>query len=407
MSREHKPYAPKIHRFELSEKNTKLRWILVCALVVIAVVAILIGVFGSRQKPGWYTVESASGGLHCGREFLLTYEYGAGGRKAAEEGKELPKLYTTLTENAWQLFYSEAGESALGNLYRVNTHPNEEVTVDPALYEAFRLLESLGSRLHYLGPVYNAYDQVFANSEAVLAAEVDPGQNADLRQYVLELSGYAADPNAIRLELRPDNKVFLHVSAEYKAFFEENMETVYVDFGWLRNAFIVDYMAQKLEENGFTNCHITSIDGFSRNLDRRDGKYQLNLFNRRGDKTELAASMAYSGAASVVYLRTYDSSRAYAFQGGRVVTYFVDIADGQCKTALENLVSYSDKAGCAEIAIKLAPSFIAYNFSSAEVNNLAGEEIYSIWFEDHILWYNQAELKLTPRSDAYILTHTK
>lgn len=405
MRREHKPYTPRNRKFEISEKNIRLRWILVCALLVIAVAAIIWGIFGSRQKPGWYTVESTSTGLHCGHDFLLNYEYGAGDKKPHVEKKELSKLYTALTEEAFQLFYSEAGESQLGNLYHINAHPNEEVTVDPALYAALQLMERQNSRLHYLGPVYTVYDQLFLNTEEVFAAEFDPGQNEEIRQDVLKMAQFAADPGAIQLEMRQDNRVLLHVSQEYMTFLKEyGKENCYIDFGWLRNAFIIDYLAEKLAENGFTNCNITSVDGFARNLDQRGSGYQLSLFNRRDEKTELAATMGYSKATSVVYLRTYDSSRVYPFPDGRVVTYFIDIADGQSKTALPNLLSYSETAGCAETALQIAPYFITQNFSAEHVNDLADQGIYSIWFEDKTLRYNQPGLQLTPKSDAYILS---
>lgn len=403
MGRGFKPHAPKVRQIEVSEKNIKLRWILVCVLVGIAAIAILWGIFGSRQKAGWYTVKSDSGGLHCGNSFVLNYEFGAGEMSAAKEGKELQKLYTALTEKAWQLFCHEAGQSEWGNLYRLNTHLNQEISIDPALYQALKVFETQKCRLHYLGPVYAAYDQVFFADDPVSAAEADPGQNEENRQYVLQLAKFAADPNAVQLELRQDSKVFLHVSEEYAGFLKENMVETVIDFGWLLNALILDYMAGRLKDEGFTNGNITSIDGFAGNLDRRGGGYQLNIFNRREDKAELVAAMAYSKPTSVVYLRTYDSTGVYQFAGGRTVTYFADIGDGQCKTALPNLVSYSETAGCTQIALQIAPSFIAYNFSANGLNALTEEGIYSVWFEDNTLRYNQPDLHFSPKNDAYII----
>ena len=325
--------------------------------------------------------------------------------KAHKEGKELRSLYTTLTEKGWQLFFNEAGETQLGNLHRVNSNPNKEVTVDPALYEAFQLFEQKGSRLHYLGPVYAAYDEVFLSGDELIAADSDPGQNEEIRQYVLQLAQFASDPNAIRLELRQDCKVLLHVSQDYEAFLQENMaEACYLDFGWLRNAIVIDYMAQQLVANGFTNGNLTTTDGFSRNLDRRDVSYQLGLFNHREGETEVVAAMAYSAPASAVYLRTYDSSKALTFPDGRVVTYMVDIADGQCKAALPNVVSYSNEAGCAEIALQIASGYISDSFQPEVLNSLTEQGIYSVWFEQQKLCYNQADLSVTLQNEAYTLS---
>lgn len=404
MSRERKSDPPKIERIELSEKNIKLRWILVCVLAAIAVIAILWGIIGNRQKAGWYTVSSTSTGLHCGHDVVFTYEYGAAGKKAHKEAKELVPLYTALTENAWKLFYNEAEENQLGSLYRVNSNPNKEVSVDPALYQVFQLLESCNSRLHYLGPVYAAYDQVFYAVDELIAAECDPGQDEESRQYVLQLAQFAADPNAVRLELRQDYKVQLHVSQDYEAFLQDNMvQNCYLDFGWLRSAVVVDYLAQQLEANGFTNGNLTTIDGFARNLDRRDVGYQLSLFNLRNGKPELAATMENGTPSSVVYLRTYDSSKVFTFPNGRVVTYMVDIADGQCKAAMPNVVSYSEKAGCTEIALQIASGYIAESFNSEVFNNLAAEGICSVWFEKQKLCYNQKDLSIILKNEDYVL----
>lgn len=406
MKREHKPEGPRIQHIELSDKNVRLRLILIGVLLVIAIAAIVWGILASRVKPGMYKIESASAGYHCGGDVSFYYELGAGEKKAHKENEELTELYSALTEKAWQLFYTEAEDSSVGNLCRVNSHPNEEVSVDPALYEAFRLLETCGSRLHYLGPVYEAYYPVINSDDPLLAADDDPGRNEELRQYVLELAQYAADPDAIRLELRPDNKVILHISEEYEAFCQENGEEVYVDFGWLRNAFVVDYLADNLEKNGFTNGCIEGVDGFVRNLYRNGGGNQLAITNRRENVTELVAAMACSKPTSLVYLQTHDSSGIYTFSDGRVVTYMVDIADGQCKAALPNLLGYSESASCAEIALKLAPTYIADSFSADGLKSLTAEGIYSVWFEGKTLHYNQQGLQLVPKTDDYIQTLT-
>ena len=49
--------APRIQRIELNEKNTRLRWILVCALLLLGMVAIAIGVNSCvSAQSGWQEV---------------------------------------------------------------------------------------------------------------------------------------------------------------------------------------------------------------------------------------------------------------------------------------------------------------------------------------------------------------
>ncbi len=42
----------------------------------------------------------------------------------------------------------------------------------------------------------------------------------------------------------------------------------FIDFSWMRNAFIADYLAEGLAARGFGKGALTSFDGFARNLEQ-------------------------------------------------------------------------------------------------------------------------------------------
>ena len=312
----------------------------------------------------------------------------------------LEQLYGKTVEDAWKLFFNEAGATDLAGIYAVNQHPNEEIEVDGGLYLALEQMVTSGSRALYLAPVYAEYDRVFYSESESFARDNDPGQNDDQRAYVQTLAEFATDPQAVQLVLSANNKVMLQVSQEYLAFAEENEVKYLVDFGWLRNAFIADYIASALTDNGFTNGYIASVDGFTRNLDQRGNGYSLNLFNRRGDGIDLAAVMEYSSPQSLVFLRSYpmsnlDAHRYYSFADGRIVTSMIDPADGQSKTATDNLVSYSAKLGCGQLALSVMPVYVADAFSEVALNALTEQGIYSVWFSGGQIMYNQQDLAFT------------
>lgn len=394
----------RLHHFELSDKHRTVRWVLIIILLVVAAVAIVIGLMSALKIPaGWQTVEASSTKMNCSHDFVLHYELGAGGQSASAESKVLELLYGKASETAWLLFYNEAGVSGLNGLYALNQHPNTEIQVDRALYTALAQLQENGTRALYLAPVYAAYDRVFHSADELIAEDNDPTQNGEIREYVAKLASFANDPETIQLELRSDHRVLLRVSEAYLTFARENELTYFLDFGWLRNAFVIDYMAQQLLENGFTNGYFSSVDGFTRNLDQRDTAYTFNLF----DKGEVAAVMEYRGAASIAFLRSYpmyqeDAVRYYTFADGRVVTALIDPADGQSKVAADQLVSYSTKMGCAELALSMLPVYVTEDFSEELLNELTEKSVYSVWFAGELLRYNQQDLPITLQDAAYV-----
>lgn len=387
--------------FELSDKNRTVRWVLIVILLIIAAVSITVGLTRGLEVPaGWQSVSGNTTGLNCGENFILRYEYGAGEASATAESKALELLYGKTVEDAWKLFYNEAGATDLKGIFEINQHPNEEITIAGGLYKALEQMVSSGSRVLYLAPVYAEYDRVFYSDNDAAAKEFDPGQNADQRDYVQILADYARDPESIQLVLSAGNKVKLQVSQEYLSFAKQNEVQNLIDFGWLRNAFIADFIADALMADGFTNGYIASTDGFTRNLDQRGNSYGLNLFNKNGNSAEMAAVMNYSGPKSLVFLRGYplydqESDRYYIFADGRIVTAMIDPADGQSKAAMDNLVSYSASLGCGQLALAVIPVYVADTFSEQALNALTEDGIYSVWFHGMQLMHNQKDLEVT------------
>ena len=393
----------RLHHFELSGGNRTVRWVLIAILLVVGAVALTFGLLKALETPaGWQKVEGPSAGLSCSHEFTLMYEFGAGERSATEERKMLQPLYAEACVRAWKLFYNEAGQTDVTGLYALNQKPNTQIQVDGHLYTALKQLVDNGTRAIYLAPVYAAYGNVFYSDDETLALESDPTTDPDTRDYVANLASFACDPETIQLQMHDQNQVTLFVSQEYLTFARENEVAYFLDFGWLRNAFIIDYMAKILVDNGFTNGYFTSVDGFVRNLDQRATGYSFNLF----DKGKAVAVMEYPGAASIAFLRSYpvyqeDYGRFYTFSDGRTVTSLIDPGDGQCKAALDQIVTYSREKGCAELAMSMLPVYVTEDLDELLLSELTQQGIYSLWFAGTQLSYNLQNLKLQVYDDSY------
>lgn len=334
----------------------------------------------------WMTVEAGSGqGGTCAGEFTFLYR-----PDSAAERRAVTQLYTGLCRTAYEQFNHLEPFEGVNNVYAINRHPNEALTVDRVLYDAFAQVVESGSRLLYLGPVYARYGNLFFCGDDSQLADFDPALSEEVAREYREIATFANDPEMIRLELLDGNQIRLVVAQEYLAYAERAEIEDFIDFDWTSNAFIADYLARELTAQGYTRGALTSYDGFIRNLDGSGRNYSLSLYDRREESIRAAAVLEYTGPMSAVILRDYplgqlDALHYYELRSGEIRTPYLDPADGLNKNAVHNLVCYSGDSGCGEMALKIAPIYIADSLRVEALEHLAAEGIESIRFEDGMI----------------------
>ena len=396
------PALRPVKKIELSEKNVALRLFLVIVLIVIAASAFAYGFQGLfSQEAGYQEVTVDAGAeANCGSEFVLMYHLGMNGTSATAENKALTLIYTDAVEKAYQLFHNSMEFEGVNNVAYINAHPNEVIKVDEVLYNAFSTLQKYENRYIYLAPIYRQYSDIFYCSDDSAIVDFDPYSNPEIATYYREIAKFACDSNAVNLELIGDNKVQLCVSEEYFSYAEENGITDFINFSWMKNAFIIDYFADVMIEKGYQSGTISSYDGFSRNLDESGAEYAFNIFDKRKQNVYTAGVMKYTGMNSIVFLRNYpmhsiDGGHYYELDNGDIRTSYLDIADGYCKSAVNNLVSYSADLGCAEVLMQMMPIYIADTFDAQALLSLMENGIHSIYCENGVIYYNEKSLVLT------------
>ena len=405
-ARDNRPYIKPVTKIELSGDQSTLRLILIVVLLAVACVSIFIAV-GSALKvePGWQKAEVDSEKVNCSMEFTLMYDFSDYTvNDSTDELKKVNALYTTLTEDGYAIFTASDYETEFLNVRYLNDHINEKIAVDPVLYKALELVVKYDSRYPFLAPVYEEYDRVFIQSNEADAARFDPSKSPELMDYVQEAAAYANNRNMVWLELFGDNLVCLHVADVYLAFAEKYEVDTFFDLHWMTNAFIIDYMADSLMENGYTTGYLATYDGFNRNLDTRGNSYSHNVYDRLNNEVFLPAVYNYQVPTSVVVLRNYTMSEMdrwhyFSYSDGTVTTAFLDPADGVSKSATDNLFAYSQNVGCAEILLQTAPLFIAEELDQNALETLTTGGIYSIWGEGADLYCNDADANLTAMSE--------
>lgn len=405
-ARDNRPYVKPITRIDLSGDHFTLRWILIVLLLAVAVTCLIVGITAMMETAdGWTTVEVTSSEINCSMDFQLHYELGASTESATVENKLLTTLYSDATEDAYAIFSAYYQKDGINNVWYLNQHVNEIVTVDETLYQALELIVRYGNRSIFLAPVNVEYNRVFSANSDVEASSYDPAYHSDVMAYVSEMAGFINNPEMINVELLGGNQVRLNVSQEYLDYAETEEIVTFLDFSWMTNAFIIDYIADILVEHGYTNGYLSSYDGFTRNLDTRGNSYSLNIFDYVEGTVYVPAVLSYNQPISMVYLRSYPMSdedcwHYYTYDSGDISSIYVDAADGASKSATNDLVSYSYESGCAEMLMQLIPVYVADEFNSDQLNDLVTSGISSVWSEGTKICYNDADLMLRISDDS-------
>ena len=156
---------------------------------------------------------------------------------------------------------------------------------------------------------------------------------------------------------------------------------------------------------------ISSYDGFTRTLDVSENSYSFNIYDRADLTLYQAAVMQYTGPQSMVYFRDYmmseiDWQHYYVLSNGEVRTAYVDVADGISKEATENFYVYASNLGCAEVLMQAIPVYVAEELSVDAAAELAEKGVYSIYCEDGVIKYNDADLVLADVLSNENITYT-
>ena len=351
-ARDFRETAPKpVKRIPLDIKNPRLRLFLVIMALAVAAGAFF---FAFRQlfavEAGWAYLEAdGSVGMNVSGDFLVQVELGAGNEAPLTERKKLAAVYSNAARDAYTRYTAQEYVSGVNGIWYINHHPGEVIRTDDKLYRALQKSIEAGDWL-YLGPAYEVWDSVWFSREDREAAAADPRKDGELAAYLAEIAGFIRSGD-IRLELREDQEVCLVISDAYRAFGEENGITRWIDFGWQKNAFIIDDLAEALGDAGWTRAVISSRDGFIRCLDGR-GSFTLNMHADTDDGTAQIAQAEYNGPASMMMLLPEpggDRRYSYRYQDGTVRTAWISTADGLDARNADGLAAYTQEGGCADL----------------------------------------------------------
>lgn len=385
-----------VDKIELNERHIKLRFILfILCFCVVLVCAVFIFIGFSREESGWTRIEaSPKTALSCEEDFVLSYDLGTTKEGATAEARNISAIYTEALETAYMLLDRYHAYDDVVNVYTINHAPGEILSVDGVLYAALEQMVSSNAKLLYMAPIYSYYEDIFGASSVEMANALDPYYHSSVQTYFQSILSFI-DSNQIELELLGENKIRLSLSPEYLSFAEENEITGFLDFSWLKNAFIIDYVAEALIAKGYINGYISSYDGYFKNLDTEEKyNYTADILDTVEGSPSRIGQFVSKGTISIVQFRGFmyyqsDTQRYYKMNDGTFRHLYIDSTDGLSKSAVSSLTCYSLELSCSQIALQTATAFIADEFVVPSDKNIG-----FIWSEGQMIKYTDSSLRL-------------
>ncbi len=408
------PGVKPVKKIELSENKLVLRIVFAVVFLVIGLVCIGFSLRNClSQSKGWTEITPAATTVDSvASELSFLYDLGAADASATVEYKELTRIYTELCVEAYHLYDASAEVEDVRNLHYLNRHVGEEVKVPTALYHAFEIIDEADSRLLYAAPYYTEWGNVFVAREDVFAEQYDPYHNESVASSIASISEFVTSDEHIRLELLGNDTVKLVVSETYRAFAKEHAIENFIDLYWARNAFAVDYVADALIEAGYHYGAVSSYDGFVRALDTRETAFTYNIYTRHEGEI-YRSHLNYTGKNSIVFLHAYrlidTDLNYYQYQNGELRHPYVDVEDGFCKNAADELLLFSDAHSCAEVLMAAMPVYISDVLRESAIAELKSAGIYTVYAEGTTLYLNapDAEISNLYHDDTIVFTSEK
>ena len=355
------------------KKQLNVKLIAIIAISVLlaaaAIITAVILISNKEDNSGWQTIDAPSVSGALKNSFILNYDLSDGSSK-----DKISDIYSEMLKLGYNL-YDAGASTAHGGVATLNKYVGQPTEISDGLYNSLVMMTEKSSRIHYLGPVYEIYKKLFNVTDPTAAPALDPKKNVELAEICNSIAAFASNDAAVKIEILGDHRVQLSVSDEYRELMQNAGLTNYIDFGWMRDAFIVDLIASELKAAGYTNGTISSYSGFTRNLDTdADQDYTFGLYDKYRNNVYLASSVSYKGALTSVTYKTFamnkiDSQYLYEYKNGDTTHGYINVSNGMPEAACDVMVFHTKNMTCAELALT---TYSYYNRPTEDQRAISG-----------------------------------
>ncbi len=382
---------------ELNSKHIKLRVvILILALLTFVGSVIALFYFLLHTDDGWQSLSISYGFLNNDKAISLNYYLGKSGN-ATNEKKAIENMTISAIEKSYKNLDNYSPYEDYNNVYMINHNYNKDILVDDFLYDALK--KAKGYKTLYLGPIMDYYDAIISSDEND-AKNYDPVYNEEINEFFLNTLEYINDESQINIEIKDNNIIRLNISLDYLNYAQENDIENFISFSWLKNAFIMDYIADKLINYKYTYGFLTSVDGYSINLGC-DESFMMYLYDYN-KVAKNVASFEYQGRLNIVskknfIINTTDKNYIKQYSEDDRRTYLVDYRTGISNEASNYYVAASKNISLSDIALNLEKVYICDEINKSEFLS----DISYFWVDSNKIYYSDSSYTIAIHNDEY------
>ena len=391
----------------VSSKHLVLRIILFLVFLGVGITGIVVGCTynSTHLEPGWHPV-SCTEGENNSEDLTLMCYFSDGKRENASQMKTVTNYYTKLCNNAYKIFNEYKIFEETNGVAYINAHPNEDIKVEEALYNAFKKANDNNVKQIFYCPIMDNYHNLFKAESDAEAIIYDPYYDLNARSMISEIIAYLNNED-VKITLKENNTVRLEVSEEYLNYSKTNNINKYVSFSYFYNSVIVDYIFEHLSSSGVPNFKIYSYDGCYRSHFTDSSLTDSYLYYAYTDEHIIPTGKAkLVGSNSLVELKIFPISQKedyYVYIDKQFVHHFLD-DDGYYKSCVNGFTLYNNESmPTYDLLLKGSKVFTADSLN-VDVLRTLGNFIYN---DGTVIKYSDDKLEITDLFDKDGMTFTK
>lgn len=349
---------------EVSGKHIKLRFVIFIIAVIVSVAAFAFAIYQiTNKKTGYYEIRATNdetAPLYSSGYAFFCYIDGKSDEIKANTAK-IQSLYSESLGRIARLLDPRETYEGYVNLATLNQSPGQDVKLPTELYgvltDAIARCEEGGFRLFDGAEKALWQELLFLEEPQPFDPVNDPDQKERMQAAWAAILG--ADAPKLTVVDAASCTVRLDVPSGYREMLERyEIEAPIIDLGVLREAYSLQYLRQKLIENGITEGYLRTENGMTMLLpDTENGAVELYTF--ADGEARAAAAVTIGRGAACCQLR--------AFSLGEKGYYTVDDTarhpylgpDGEPSRTLLTVWTYSSRGDIVDAAAKALSLFAA------------------------------------------------
>lgn len=243
--------------FTKSEKrNIIIRLLILAALLIVIVVSVVIIVNQSKTKGGITNISNDSS-KYSGQLSDYKFYYNLSEENAGAQSLLLEREYANSFDKIYELVdeYDEFKE--INNIYYINNHINEDIVLNPILYNYLKKVYDLNPFYLFEAPIYSYWEGMIYSKDINQRNEIEPENNIEMKDSIDYFINTSL--NNISIDFKDNYTIKLNVNDDYKKI---NDEDSYMSFSLFYDAIIMDYIKAYMTNLGYINGYLISRNGF-------------------------------------------------------------------------------------------------------------------------------------------------